>query len=162
VAALGEAPVDDVAFALAGLDASVGAKAHRALADAGLFAADELRFVHPAMAEATLAGLVPATRSWFHRRAATLLLEAGAPDEDVAAQLLAAEPADDPRAAGALLSAGLRALEAGDAEGALARLRRALRETQKSPARELLLALGWAEERAGRGDGAVWLRRAAA
>ena len=75
------------------------------------------------MREATLAGLVPATRSCFHRRAALLLHKAGASDEEVAAQLLAAEPGSDPRAARLLLATGRRALAAGDHEVALRHLR---------------------------------------
>jgi hypothetical protein len=140
VAALGERAMPEVAHALAGLEAEVAEKAHAALAHAGLLERDALRFIHPRMANATLAGLVPETRSRLHRRAAALLLEAGAED-DAAAQILAAEPAGDAHAATLLLRTGRRALEAGDRVRATRHLRRALHESQFAPAPELLRLL---------------------
>ena len=106
VAALGDRATPELAYALAGLDASVAAHAHASLAAVGLLAPDAPRFTHAEMREATLAGLVPATRSSFHRRAAPLLHEAGASEEEIAAQVLAAEPGEDPRAARLLLVHG--------------------------------------------------------
>ena len=158
VAALGDRVTPELAYALAGLDASVAAHAHASLAAVGLLEPDAPCFTHAEMREATLAGLVPATRSSFHRRAALLLHEAGASEEEIAAQVLAAEPGEDPRAARLLLCTGRRALALGDREVALRHLRGALRESGATPDPELLLALGLAEGGAG---GRTWLTRAA-
>src|SRR6478752_4947137 len=124
VAALGDRVTPELAYALAGLDASVAAH----------------------------------TRASFHRRAALLLHEAGASEEEIAAQVLAAEPGEDPRAARLLLCTGRRALALGDREVALRHLRGALRESGATPDPELLLALGLAE---GASGGRTWLTRAA-
>ncbi len=161
VAALGDRATLEIANTLAGLDSGVAASAHASLAAVGLLEPGALRFTHPMMREATLAGLVPATRSWFHRRAALLLHEAGAPEEEIAAQVLAAEPGTDPRAARLLLDTGRRALAAGDSEVALHHLRRALRESGAAPDPALLLALGLAEARTGGSGALTWLTRAA-
>ena len=96
--------------ALAGLDEASVARAHAALADANLLERDALRFTHPMMREAALAGVVAAERSALHRRAAALLAQAGASEDVIAAHYLAAEPAQDPHAARVLTSAGTRAL----------------------------------------------------
>ena len=100
------------------------------------------------MRTATLAGVVPATRSALHRRAARLLETAGAADEEIAAQLLAAERGSDPWAVGILTRSGERALAAGDTDAALHHLKRALAECT-TPSAEVLLALGIAEARSG-------------
>ena len=100
------------------------------------------------MREARLAGIVPAARSCLHRRAARLLQEAGADESKIAAQLLAAEPGSDERAAAVLDRTGQAALASGDPDVAVHHLRRALAENVSAPP-ELLLALALAEARAG-------------
>jgi DNA-binding CsgD family transcriptional regulator len=139
--------------ALAGLQS---ADAHVALAAAGLVEPFALRFTHPMMREATLATLVPAERSALHRRAAALLQD----EAEIAAQLLASEPGDDPWAASVLAAAGSRALAAGDTDAARRLLRRAVEEC-RAPDPELWFALGQAEARAGDPAAHEHLREAA-
>jgi hypothetical protein len=141
VAALGDGTRRETAYALAGLDHPNAARAHADLAAAGLFEAEALAFTRAGMAEMTLAGLVPATRSALHRRAARLLDDSGASEEQVAEQVLAAEPGNDARAAGLLLRTGRRAFEAGDVSRARRHLKRALHESQFAPSTELLQTL---------------------
>ena len=133
---------------------------HAALAAAGMVEPFALRFTHPMMREATLATLVAAERSALHRRAAALLHGSGAAEAEVAAQLLAAEPGDDPWAASVLADAGRRALAAGDTDAARRLLRRALAEC-RDPGSDLWLSLGLAEARAGDPAAHEHLREAA-
>ena len=76
--------------------AAAGARARRARRRRTCSSADALRFTHPMMREAALAGVVAGERSALHRRAAALLAEAGASEDEIAAQLLAAEPGQRP------------------------------------------------------------------
>ncbi len=135
------------AAVLAGIDAPAATRAHAELADANLLERHGLTFTHPMMREATLAGVVAGERSELHRRAAELLLGAGADEREVAAHYMAAAPAGDPLAAQVLTAAGEHASAAGDTGVAIELLRRASEELPPSP--ELLLALGLAEGRLG-------------
>ena len=98
--------------------------------------------------EAVYAGIVPAARSCLHRRAARRMQEAGVDESKIAAQLLAAEPGSDERAAAVLDRTGQAALAGGDPDVAVHHLRRALAEDVSAPP-ERLLALALAETRAG-------------
>ena len=70
----------------------------------------------------------PAIRGQAHRRAATILLEAGDSVEAVAAHLLKAPPERDPLAVRSLRVAARDNLHSGDASGAVRILERALAE----------------------------------
>jgi DNA-binding CsgD family transcriptional regulator len=90
--------------------------------------------------------LPPSERELRHARAAALLREAGAPADQVAAQLLHAPRRGEPWVAELLREAGRAAKLRGAAESAVAYLRRALEEPPAEDARPgLLLELGLTE-----------------
>ena len=137
-----------ITYALAGMSETTAAEAHAALAGAGLLEPGRLRYTHAMLGEAVYAGIVPAARSCLHRRAARRMQEAGVDESKIAAQLLAAEPGSDERAAAVLDRTGQTALASGDPDVAVHHLRRALAENVSAPP-ERLLALALAETRAG-------------
>jgi DNA-binding CsgD family transcriptional regulator/tetratricopeptide (TPR) repeat protein len=103
-------------------------------------------FVHPVVRSAVEAQLSPPERGRAHRRAATMLAEAGAEPERVAAHLLKAPPAGDPRVVGTLRDAARSALSHGSAESSVAYLERALREPPDAATRPaVLIELGLGE-----------------
>jgi DNA-binding CsgD family transcriptional regulator len=114
--------------ALAGLDEASATAAHDALVSAGILEPEALQFVHPIVSAAIYADLAPAARSDAHRSAARLLAEARAPSEQVAAHLLAAEPAGDELTVRRLREAAAAAIAHGGPSIAVGYLRRAVRE----------------------------------
>jgi DNA-binding NarL/FixJ family response regulator len=105
-----------------------------------------VEFVHPLLGAAVAEELTPVDRAGMHRRAAELLSAAGAPLEQVAAQLLQSLPGGEPWVADVLLRAGRAALRAGGPDSAVALLARALAEPPSPDRRtEVLLELGHAE-----------------
>jgi len=87
-----------------------------------------LRFEHPIVAAAIVEDLLPARRAADHRRAATLLREAGEPAERIVPHLLSSAPAGDARAVEVLRDAASAAAARGAPDVAARLLRRALDE----------------------------------
>ncbi|GGQ09449.1 MULTISPECIES: helix-turn-helix transcriptional regulator [Streptomyces] len=115
---------------LSGTDESTAVRALAALEDAGLLAADGphgrlgphgLR--HPAARAAVLDRLDPADRSALHTEAALLARASGAPDTEVAGQLLAARDTRPEWALPVLRSAADQHVAEGDPDRAVALLR---------------------------------------
>src|SRR5262249_16468815 len=105
-----------------------------------------LGFVHPLVEAAVVRDMPPVDRQLQHERAAQLLADAGAPVEQVAAQLLHAPTRGVGWAVDALLTAGRSPRRQGAAETAVACLDRALREPPTVDRRaEVLFELGCAE-----------------
>lgn len=87
-----------------------------------------LAFVHPLLREAVYTQLTPGDRELLHDRAARLLVATGAPDEQVAAQLLPASRAGRPEVVALLRRAASDAVRRGAPDAAVALLQRALDE----------------------------------
>jgi DNA-binding CsgD family transcriptional regulator len=140
---------------LAGLDRDEAGRAADALAAAGILQSGwPLQFVHPVVRRAIYDEIGSGERADGHRRAARLLVAAGAPAERVAEHLLAGEPAAEPWVVEHLWAAARTATGNGAADSAVAYLDRALVEPPAEEQRSaLLLELGLAELTAGR-DGA--------
>ena len=125
--------------------------------------AARLEFAHAIVREAVYADVGARERARAHARAAALLASAGAADERVAAQIVAAEPAGDDARVALLRRVAGDALARGAPAAAAAWLRRALAEPPASEARtEVLLALGLAEQRVGAPQAADHLAEAVA
>ncbi|WCB91463.1 hypothetical protein DSM104299_00134 [Baekduia alba] len=136
---------------LAEVDADERARAGDALRGIGILDDDRgLAFAHPVLRAATAATLRPGAADRLHRRAAALLAQEGAGAQRIAAQVMACEPAGDPRACGWLLAAAAEALTRRAPEVAVRQLRRALAEPPPDPRWRVrvLIALGTAETRA--------------
>jgi DNA-binding CsgD family transcriptional regulator len=133
--------------ALAEMPGEAADAAHEALVRAALIDPDEPRFIHPMVREAVYGDLIGGDRAIWHRRAAQLLADAGAGDDEIALHLLASEASGAPWAAGVLTRAGRRALADGDPAAAARLLRRAAEEAPPEP--EVLLELGIALTRKG-------------
>jgi tetratricopeptide (TPR) repeat protein len=147
VSVLGEHAELPAVAALAGLDEAAVAAATGELARSEILRPDPpLGFVHPLVRDAVYRELPPGERALLHERAAKLLRDAGAPAEQVAAQLLAAPRRGAAWVVDALETAGATAIHRGAADSAVATLRRAL-EDPPAPERRpgVLLALGTAE-----------------
>ena len=93
-----------------------------------------LGFVHPLVRDAVYHELSPAERELQHERAARTLRDHGAPDEQVAAQLLMAPPRGEPWVAELLEAAGAAAMRSAAVESAVAYLQRALEEPPRAGA----------------------------
>lgn len=134
----------DRAGKLAGLDEGQAARALHTLTVADVLTpGHRVTFTHPIVADVVLAGLDPELRSAEHLRAARLLRAEGAAPDEVARQLLAAEPSGEPWAYAVLREAGRIALARGAAPSAAELLRRAHQEAPDGAAdMELLLELG--------------------
>jgi DNA-binding CsgD family transcriptional regulator len=103
-------------------------------------------FVHALVRDAVYQELPPGERELQHERAARVLLDAGAPAEQVAAHLLAAPRRGQDWVAEQLREAGRAAVARGAPESGVAHLRRALEEPPPAAWRaELLRDLGLAE-----------------
>jgi DNA-binding CsgD family transcriptional regulator len=137
--------------ALASLSNEVAAETADELAAAGVLVRGRpLAFVHPVVQAAVYGELAPGDRSRRHAEAARLLALEQAPAEQVAAHLLAAEPAGDPTSIAVLREAADDAVARGALDSAAAYLRRALAEPPPARERvELLLALGSTETHVG-------------
>jgi DNA-binding CsgD family transcriptional regulator len=158
--------LSEVAVAVARAAAVLGdgaeIQAVAALADVGEEAAEEafgelvrveilrpdppLAFVHPLVRDAVLHDVALGERERRHARAARLLAEAGAADEQVAAQLLATPGRGEPWVVETLTRAAREAMARGAPDSAVAYLRRAVDEPPPEDERgELLFQLGAAE-----------------
>lgn len=146
-AVLGEGASLPAAAALAGLDESAVADATADLARAEILLPElPLHFVHPLVREAVYRDLPAGERGLQHGRAASILRDAGAGDDAVAAQLLLAPPRGEPWVATLLHESGRAAMRRGAPESASAYMRRALAEPAAPAVRPtLLFELGSAE-----------------
>ncbi len=147
LAVLGDEAALPAVGELAGVGEARLPDATRALAHAEILRPDlPLAFVHPLVRDAVYHELSPGERELQHARAATLLREAGAPIERVAAQLLHTSPRGEQWAAELLWEVGRAAMHAGAADSAVAYLRRAMHEAPVNADRgRLLFELGTAE-----------------
>jgi DNA-binding CsgD family transcriptional regulator/tetratricopeptide (TPR) repeat protein len=162
LAILGDgAPVRRVAL-LAGLEVEAAVQAASTLAELHIFHAEApLSFVHPLVAASVRESMSPLARGQAHRRAAEILSEHDAPDEEIAAHLLMAPPDSDPEALALLRTAARRALASGASETAVRILERALAEHPTNDTySELLGELGEAELQAGLPEAAARLQHA--
>jgi hypothetical protein len=117
------------AAALAGIEVPAAVSAISALVTAGIFRdTAPPAFVHPVIHTVVLEDMPAAARAALHAQAAALLRGSGAGIQEVAAQLLQAEPAADSAAVEILCEAGRAALSDGAPEAAAALLQRAARE----------------------------------
>ena len=129
VSVLGEHAELPAVAALAGLEEQAVAAATGELARVEILRPDPpLGFVHPLVRDAVYRELPPGERALLHERAAVLLRDAGAPSEQVAAQLLEAPRRGAAWVVDALEAAGATAMRRGAADSAVALLRRALEE----------------------------------
>jgi DNA-binding CsgD family transcriptional regulator len=137
------------AAALAGVAAGALGPAAGALVRLDLLRRqDPLEFFHPVVRGAVYETLDVVERGAAHRRAAELLLAAGAPPESAAGHLLRVAPGADWFVVATLCQAAQRALAQGAAEAAVGYLTRALAEQTDPPGRaEVLVELGLAERR---------------
>jgi DNA-binding CsgD family transcriptional regulator len=149
-AVLGDGAALQQAAALADLEVEAAAHAATILVRAALLRAeDPLEFAHPVVRTAIYQQLGADERSCAHRRAAELLVAAGAPSQQAAAHLLATLPSGDRFAGEVLRRAADLSLQQGAPQAAVAYLRRALAEPTAHVERaELLYRLGIAEQSA--------------
>jgi DNA-binding CsgD family transcriptional regulator len=154
----------DLGAALAALEPVAARTAATELARADVLrAGDPLGFVHPLLRAAIYGGMAEPVRGDTHRRAAQLLIAAGAADEQVCAHLLEASPASDEDVVERMRATARQALAHGAPGSAVEYLRRALREPPSAQARPALLAeLGHAEATAGRAEAITHLEAAIA
>lgn len=147
VAVLGAEAELRVAGELAGIDVNEAADASEELIRARILNEGELlRFVHPLVRSAIYGDLAAPQRGLWHRRAAELFAEEGAPMDRVAAHLLASLPERDPWTIERLREAAEEAAERGAPEIATDYLRRALAEPPPEADRvQLLFELGQVE-----------------
>ena len=163
VAVLGDGADRRHAAALAGIEQRSQAPAAAVLARVDLLRPDPpLRFVHPLVRNAVYEASPPHERAHEHAQAAAVLAAAGAPVEQIGAQLLLAPP-ETVEDAVAPLRAAAREAAARGAPGSAARyLSRALEEPSSGAERaELLLELAAAESSLGSPTVVERLREAA-
>ena len=153
------------AVAVSGLPPEAAADAADALVAAEVLADEPvLRFLHPLMRSAVYDTLGPFARRRGHRRAADTLRTRNAAPEQIAAHLLAGDPAGDEANVDVLEAAAATALR-GTAPRAAARyLERALLEPPSAPERRarIGLELGRLQAMTGRPEAEVTLRAALA
>jgi len=160
-AVLGTRADAPTAARLAGLDPAPASDAADALARIDVLVPGTLEFVHPIVRTAIYAELPSREAARLHGIAARLLAERGRDGDEVAAQLLAAEPAGDPWTVDVLHGMARRARARGAPEVAARYLHRALAEgTAEPPRAELLRDLGGAEVATAKPHGADRLRQA--
>ncbi|MGH2957269.1 MAG: ATP-binding protein [Solirubrobacterales bacterium] len=140
VSVLGKETTLALAAELAELSRNDAAQATDQLAAAEVLApGTPLRFVHPIVRGIVYEETRPAARAGMHARAAGLLRDTGAPAEEAAAHLLAAEPGAAPHAIEILRQGASSALSSGVPALAVDLLRRALAEGATSDQRATLL-----------------------
>jgi DNA-binding CsgD family transcriptional regulator len=163
-AAVLDADADLVTVAtLAGLDREAASAAAAGLVRIEVLTQGSFGFVHPIVRSAVLSDLPSVEVARLHGRAGHLLAEAGRADEEVAAQLLAAEPRGDAWAYELLRRAAHDARASGAPEVAATYLARALDEEPPADVRaELLRELGNAEAAAAKPDAVKHLKEAVA
>ncbi len=128
------------AATLARLTPRAAEEAADALVAGGFLAPVEpLRFAHPLIATAIRADRPPFARSRAHRTAADILHADGAPTQEIAAHLLLARPDGEPWTVEVMRAAGHQALVAGDPQGAVRLLSRALDEPPPASERPQVL-----------------------
>ena len=151
-----------LAAALTGLPPAAALAAAGELARADVLRdGDPLGFTHPLVRAAVYGGLPFDERALTHRRAARVLIEAGASGERVSAHLLEAGPEGDDAVVGLLRATAQRALAQGVPASAVRYLERALREPPADADRPAVLAeLGRAEAAAGLPDAVAHLEAA--
>jgi DNA-binding CsgD family transcriptional regulator len=147
IAVLGDGPQISVVAELADLEPPAVAAATRELVHVEILRPEPpLGFVHPLVQAAIHADLAPGERELHHERAARLLVELGAPKEQIAAQLLVIPGHGEDWAVDVLRAAAQTAVAKGDLDSAISALRRALDEPPRPDLRlELLLELAPAE-----------------
>jgi DNA-binding CsgD family transcriptional regulator len=147
VSVLGDRCDANVAARVAGLDPGEGRAATEELVAAGVLRdGHPLAFVHPIVRVTVHADLGPARSNRLHRLAADLLGDLGAPDDEVAAQLLHVAPAGQAATVGLMRTVARAALVRGAPEAAVTYLRRALDEGPPAAERAAIaLELGQAE-----------------
>jgi DNA-binding CsgD family transcriptional regulator len=162
VAVLGEGAAVPTAAALAGLSIPEAEVAADGLAEAAVLAAGApLRFVHPLLGAVVHDDLPAFAAARAHRRAADLLLAAGATAETVAAHLLRADPAGDGRTVGLVRAAAASALARGEPGTAVLLLRRGLAEPPvEGDLFDVVLELAIAEGRAAERSAGTTVTRA--
>ena len=144
VAVLGTAATAERAGRLAGLGGDTCAEAIGALMAERLLEGEQfLRFVHPLVRSAVYSDLTPPVRQRWHKRAARLLDEQGAPPEEVTVHLLAAAATGDAWVVDRLRRAAASARARGAPDVAIQCLERALAEPPAAGIRgDVLLELG--------------------
>ncbi len=147
IAVLGDGAELPVVAELAGVDPSAAAAATRELVHAEILRSEPpLDFVHPLVQQAVYGDLTPGERELQHERAARLLVEIGAPKEQIAAHLLVIPARGQDWVVDVLRVAADTAVAKGDLDSAISSLTRALDEPPRPDLRlELLLGLGPAE-----------------
>ena len=146
-AVLGESASLQALSALAGVGEARVARATGELARAEILRPEPpMGFVHPLVRDAVYEELSPGERELQHGRAAQLLREVGASDDQVAVQLRNVPPRGEAWVAELLHRAGVAARRRGAADSAVAYLSRALAEPPPDHLRaSVLLDLGFAE-----------------
>jgi class 3 adenylate cyclase/DNA-binding CsgD family transcriptional regulator/tetratricopeptide (TPR) repeat protein len=164
VAVLGDAVELAHAAHLADLDRTLAAHMAGALARADILKREfPLSFVHPVIRTAVYNELPRGEAEAAHGRAATILADAEAATELVAAQVLQARPAGDARRVEVLREAARISRGRGAPESAVAYLRRALAEPPPEDERTVVLyELGSAEKLVHGPSAAAHLREALA
>jgi len=147
VAILGVEVRPERAARLAGQGTEEALSAAEDLAGASILEVGELLgFAHPITRNAVYSDIGRGERARLHRRAAALLRAEEAPAEQIAAQLMAIEPAGEAEAVATLRAAAAEASVRGATDSATAYLRRALQEPPPADLRaEVLVELGLAE-----------------
>jgi class 3 adenylate cyclase/DNA-binding CsgD family transcriptional regulator len=135
------------AAALANLDVGLAGHTATMLARAEILRYEmPLEFTHPVVRHAVYDDMSPAERIAAHRRAATILAEARAEPEQIAAHLEHTVPAGDAFVVETLQKAAQRALQRGSSDVAVSLLQRALAEPPSTEAYpEVVRALGLAQ-----------------
>jgi DNA-binding CsgD family transcriptional regulator len=129
VAVLGDSSGLPAVAALTGLDEETVARAAGELARADILRAETpLGYVHPLVRDVVYLDVPAGERELRHGRAAEVLAAAGAPAEEVAAQLLHAPRRGEPGTVELLRAAAAQAARRGGPDSALAYLSRALEE----------------------------------
>jgi DNA-binding CsgD family transcriptional regulator len=149
-AVLGDGAALHQAAALADLGVEAAARSATLLVRSGLLRVEEpLEFVHPVVRTAIYQQIGADERLRAHRRAAELLVSAGAPSQQAAAHLLATLPTGDRFVGEVLRRAAEQSLRQGAPQAAVTYLQRALTEPVSDAERaELLHRLGVAEQSA--------------
>src|SRR5262245_19079961 len=160
VAVLGNGATVAEAAALSDVSIEDAVDATDLLATLGIFKPDGgLEFAHSIVRTAVREEMGARGAALSHARAAEVLAELGAPAERIAAQIVAADPAGDPRRVELLRRVAANALARGAPAAAVAWLRRALAEPPPPESRlELLNELGTAELRLGAPEAVEHLR----
>jgi DNA-binding CsgD family transcriptional regulator len=147
IALLGRRASLDAAAQVAELPVEEAARTADTLVAADVLAPElPLEFVHPLVRRVVYSDTPPAERNVRHARAAELLAAAGADPGDIAAHLLATEPAGRSATVGTLAAAAKDAAARGAPDAAAVYLRRALEEpAADDDVPELVWQLGRAE-----------------